>query len=115
MNIPRENELRIELDQNGWIIIEENDDGLEWYAEKYWIIKSSWSPNSIKLYLTFLIDPMIHHERKEGEGVWAVGTSINKPQDRAEAEGKPLVVLNKNWRQSIKNFAQELNVFRLKS
>ena len=91
MDIPRQNLLHTRLIENGWKVICGDHDGLEWYADEYWIIESIWSPFGLQLYLTFLVDPMIDGHRKDGQVVWAVGTSKSKPANRIEAEGKPLM------------------------
>lgn len=112
MNIPRQDKLRTRLIESGWEIMSQPYEGLEWYADEQWKIKSLWSPVGLELYLTFLIDPMIDGNRKDGEGVWAVGASLSPPQSRKEAEGPPLVVLNKNWNQSIGDFVNKLDNIR---
>ena len=58
---------------------------------------------------------MLDGSRKDGEGVWAVGTSDRPPQSRSEAEGKPLVVLNRRWSQSIPEFVEALNEIRVRA
>ena len=112
MDIPRQDELRLRLEESGWNVVEEIRTNLDWYADEMWCISSSWRPEGLQLFLTFLVDPMIDGNRKDGEGVWAVGTSDRPPQTRTEAEGKPLVVLNRRWSQSLLEFVQALNEIR---
>jgi hypothetical protein len=97
-------ELAAQLPEHGWQVIGVEDSGLEWWADEIWLIESLWSPKGFRLYLTFLVDPMADGQRAEGQNVWAVGTSIERPVDRVSAQGKPLLSLGHGWRSHLTEF-----------
>src|SRR5688500_8391653 len=55
-------ELLNQLPKFGWSVerIEDADTewpALEWWQDEVWILKSVWSPQDSRVYLTFLVDP----------------------------------------------------------
>jgi hypothetical protein len=97
-------ELAKQLPENGWQVLAVEDSGLEWWADEIWLIESLWSPKGFRLYLTFLVDPIADGQRAKGQNVWAVGTSIGRPVDRGNAQGKPLLSLGHGWRAHLAEF-----------
>jgi hypothetical protein len=105
-------ELAKQLPRNGWQIVNLEDSSLEWWADEIWLIESLWSPKGFRLYLIFLVDPMADSQRAKGQNVWAVGTSIERPDDRQSAEGKPLLSLGHGWRSHLAEFFADLSGLR---
>lgn len=105
-------QLEAVLLENGWRIIDRTTAGLEWWADEIWAIESERRPCGLKAYLTFLTDPMsFSHNRKRGEGVWAVlctakiAASPNEPEPIAE------ISLN-HWNENVNVVATKLGQFR---
>ena len=69
-----------------------------------WRIESLWSPIGSFAYVTFLVDPQSHHERKRGEDVWAVMASITRPVSRLNVEGEFTMSLGRGWKQELPAF-----------
>lgn len=96
------------LPQFGWELAEVEDDPQEWWADAIWRIESVWHTANPTRYLTLLVDPQRDGPRKKGEGVWAVGTSVERPRSRSEAEGAPLLTLGRGWRERLPDFLKRL-------
>lgn len=105
-------ELAARLPENGWRVLAVEESGLEWWADEVWLLESLWSPKGVRLHLTFLVDPMADARRAKGQSVWAVGTSIERPVDRASAEGKPLLSLGRGWGSQMAEFFDGLSALR---
>ncbi len=97
----------------GWELttIEELD---EWWADDVWHMRSVWSPQSEQFYLTYLVDPQFehHHQRKRGEGVWAVSASASLPASRIHAEGQLLFRIGHGWGERLSGFISDVAKFR---
>jgi hypothetical protein len=108
-------ELAKQLPRHGWQLVNLEDSSLEWWADEIWLIESLWSPQGFRCHLTFLVDPMADAQRVKGQHVWAVGTSIGRPDDRYAAEGKPLLSLGHGWRSQLAEFFAGLSELRNQS
>lgn len=73
------------LEVNGWDLVLEHTQDLEWWADEIWELKSRWTPLGGSAFITFLVDPMWEGNRRRGEGVWAVGCSPHFPINREAA------------------------------
>ena len=87
-------ELLNQLAEHGWDVEHiENavSEGpkLEWWADEIWILRSVWSPQDCRAYVTFLVDPQTPTEgRRRGEGVWAVKASLKRPRQWMQEEAR---------------------------
>ena len=107
----RYSELVEALSRQGWRVVERERDDLEWWADEIWTVESEWRPRGFSVYLTWLVDPMYDGDRQPGQAVWAVGTSVQRPKDRSEAEGKPILGLN-HWPRALAEFLEGLSRLR---
>jgi len=104
-------ELLNQLTVHGWRIACQEEE-LEWWADEMWRIESLWSPVGSLAYVTFLVDPQSHHERKGGEDVWAVIASITRPVNRLNVEGEFTMSLGRGWKQELPAFFEHLAFLR---
>lgn len=105
-------QLKDKLSENGWKISKIDEKPSKWWADEQWIIKSEWSPQGFTVYLTFLVDPQWDGTRKKSEGVWAIGASLDLPDDRPSAEGVHLIPIRPQWEKRLPNFITEINGLR---
>ena len=58
-------------------------DDLEWWADEVWKLKSTWSPEGVVVYLTFLVDPQHEGNRKKERlyGVLVVQKHLHYPEN----------------------------------
>ena len=104
-------ELLNQLAGHGWRVASQEEE-LEWWADEMWRIESLWSPVGSLAYVTFLVDPQSHHERKRGEDVWAVMASIARPVSRLNVEGEFTVSLGRGWKRELPAFFEHLAFLR---
>jgi hypothetical protein len=99
--------IKRSLSSHGWSVVEvEQPFEDEWWAAEIWRIESEWSPQGVRAYLTFLVDP-------EGErnAVWAVCASKQRPIRRPTNSG-PIMRLMNVWQQELPSFVNGLSQFR---
>lgn len=101
------------LETDGWQIEEIYSIDLEWWADEIWKLTSTWSPNSAKAYLTWLVDPQHDGLRRKGQSVWAVGASKKFPDSSREAQSEGAVSLNKSFKQELEEFSLNLENLRV--
>jgi hypothetical protein len=110
---PQQVALLQQLSETGWELAgtEELD---QWWADEVWRMRSTWSPQSAELYLTFLVDPQLdlHRKRKPGEGVWAVLASGSLPARWQGSEGDINFGLGHGWSERLEGFVEDLSTFR---
>jgi len=79
------------LEEDGWKLIGEIEDSLEWWADSILEFSSDKRPLDAQIYLTVLVDPQWgtteidyrkRQNRKSGQGIWAIGISANIPDER---------------------------------
>jgi hypothetical protein len=101
------------LSRQGWGVVRRDREGLEWWADEVWTVESEWAPRGFTVFLTWLVDPQRdeHGEPRPGEFVWGVGTSFQRPADRLEAEGHPLMGTNR-WPRDLPRFLAGLSKLR---
>jgi hypothetical protein len=104
-------ELLNQLAAHGWRIACQEEE-LEWWVDEMWRIESLWSPVGSLAYVSFLVDPQSHHERKRGEDVWAVMASDSRPVRRLNGEGEFTVSLGRGWKQGLPAFFKHLDSLR---
>ncbi|WP_299773308.1 hypothetical protein [uncultured Pseudoteredinibacter sp.] len=93
MKTPRE-KLESCIVENGWRIENVQYDGLDWWVDEIWELRSIWSPEGVSAYLSLLVDPLHEGARRKGQGVWAVGCSGESPASLEKACSNGTVTLN---------------------
>jgi hypothetical protein len=104
--------LRDYLEIKGWDIASITGTDLEWWADEIWELRSRWSPEGVKAFVTFLVDPQHDGLRKKGQYVWGIGVSARPPASRAEAEGACLSLTSIAKKQYVENFLERLAQLR---
>ena len=110
---PQQESLLDRLAGAGWELAG-TEDLDHWWADEVWHLRSVWSPQNAKFYLTFLVDPQfeIHRKRKPGEGVWAVLASVSLPVRWQAAEGEFTFSLGHGWLARMPDFIASVSKFR---
>jgi hypothetical protein len=102
--------IRRSLSSHGWSVVEvEHPYEDEWWAAEIWQIQSEWSPQGVRAYLTFLVDPMGGRN-----DVWAVCASRQRPTQQS-INDKPTMRLMNVWQQELPLFVNGLSQFRVES
>jgi hypothetical protein len=103
-------EIRRRLLNHGWEVaeIEQPFEDERWGAE-FWLIQSMWSPQGVRVYLTFLVDPMGGRDE-----IWAVHTAKEHPRQQP-LDGNPLLSLGRGWQKDLQTFLGSLDRFRAES
>src|SRR5262245_35007757 len=101
--------LRSALARSGWEVeaIEQPD---VWWIEEAWSLKSVWSPQGERAYLTFLVDPQ--STSRTTRPVWAVKASRALPTQWQDAANEPVLVFGSLWQSRVSGFVSELSRFR---
>lgn len=113
MNTQQQRILNALID-SGWTVLEQETSTPDWWAAETWILKSSWSPQNCRLYLTFLVDPQWEGERKESQGIWALKASLVKPTQWQEQDGEIALSLGRGWEEQLSEFMQSVAKLRNK-
>jgi hypothetical protein len=107
----RHRQMITKLSEHGWRVVRRERKDLDWWADEIWTVESEWAPQGLKVFLTWLVDPQGNDQRQPGQGVWAVGTCLQQPASRLEAEGDPLMSL-KHWPRELPAFLVGLSTLR---
>lgn len=107
----RHSQMIEKLSEQGWRVTSRQQDDLDWWADEIWAVESEWAPRGFTVYLTWLVDPQWDDNRQPGQAVWAVGTSLQHPAGRSEAEGPPLMSIN-HWLRDLTEFLVGLSALR---
>jgi len=99
----RHSQMIVKLSEHGWHVVSRERHHLDWWAEEIWTVESEWAPRGFTVFLTWLVDPQWDDHRQPGQAVWGVGTHLQRPEDRLEAEGEPLMSLN-HWPRELPQF-----------
>src|SRR5215510_8577560 len=101
--------LRSALTQSGWEVetIEEPD---MWWIEEAWCLRSVWSPQGQRAYLTFLVDPQA--TSRTARPVWAVKASRALPAQWQDFPDEPVLAFGSKWRSLVTSFVSQLSRFR---
>jgi len=100
------------LEIDGWHIEKIIDKDLEWWADEIWELKSTWSPQGSSAHLTFLVAPQHEGIRYKGQNILAIGASKILPKSRKVAEGIAVIILNKKFKENIREFSFKLDELR---
>jgi hypothetical protein len=100
--------IRDALSRHGWSVTDvEQPFEDEWWSAEIWRIESEWSPQGVRAYLTFLVDPM-----GSGDDVWAVCASKDRPTQRT-INCERAMRLRNVWQQELPKFVDDLSQFRV--
>lgn len=106
------------MPRHGWEVLKVEDDlaSSDWFVDELWEIESEWSPRGLKLWVTFVVDPLTSNlsERKKGQGVYAVKASRQKPTGWAIANDEVGLYLNSGWEARLPEFFDRLSALRQK-
>ena len=101
--------IRDALSRHGWSVTDvEQPFEDEWWSAEIWRIESGWSPQGVRAYLTFLIDPL------GGSVVWAVHASRDRPRQRP-IDCDPAMRLRNVWQQELPQLVDKLPQLRTDS
>lgn len=104
-------EIRKQLLEYGWKIIRVDESfENEWWMAETWIIESEWSPQGVRAYLTYLVDPQ---DDSHAPNVWQVTASTDRPVARPIGEDdKPSLLLGRGWQKGLRAFLKDLDQLR---
>ncbi|MBV0934738.1 hypothetical protein [Marinobacterium weihaiense] len=111
MKTPKE-KLADDLGANGWYLEVEIVEDLDWWADEIWEMRSTWSPEGVPAYITFLVDPQHQGARKKGQAVWGVGNSPKLPATLEEAQCNGVVSLNDIFKNKAEEFMHSFETLR---
>jgi hypothetical protein len=107
------------LPQYGWEVINVEDHlrgstALDWFIDELWEVESVWTPKGLKVWITFVVDPMAPSlgERKKGQGVWAVIAGLRKPTGWGIEDDEVGLILNAGWEKRLPEFFSGLSDLR---
>jgi hypothetical protein len=100
------------LEVEGWQISNIDKSDLEWWADEIWELESTWSPQGVKSFLTFLVDPQHDGVREKGQEVWGIGCSSAYPNSRNDAESGGTIGFGKSFKKDISSFLMKLDALR---
>lgn len=107
------------LPQYGWEMMNVEDylrgwTDPDWIIDELWELKSIWTPQGLKVWITFLVDPQAPCliERKKGQSVWAVKASLQKPSDSRLRDSEIYLSLNAGWEKRLPEFFSRLSGLR---
>jgi hypothetical protein len=101
------------LPRYGWEVTTVEDHlrgstAVDWFIDELWEVESIWSPNGLKVWISFVVDPMAPFPRKKGQGVWAVKAGLRKPTGRGIADDEVGLILNAGWENRLPEFFSRL-------
>lgn len=105
--------------QYGWEVINVEDllhssTVPEWFIDELWEVESAWTPKGLKVWITFVVDPMAPklNERKKGQGVWAIKACLQKPTGWGVENDEVGLMLNAGWEKQLPAFFSKLSDLR---
>lgn len=117
--ITQRNKLFELLPQYGWEVkdVEEQlsgSTGIDWFIDELWEVESIWTPKGLKIWITFVVDPLSPNlrERKKGEYVWAVKAGLQKPIGWGIEDNQAELTLNARWEKRLPEFFKQLSDLR---
>jgi hypothetical protein len=104
------------LIDEGWELIERNEENMFWWCDEYWTIRSIRENWGLELFILFLVDPQWDAPRKKGQGIWAITATEKFPENRSEAsQGIALLCMSKRkFDTKLKEFIASVNEYRRK-
>jgi len=106
------------LPRCGWDVVNVEDHlrslGPDWFIDELWEVESVWTPNGLKVWITFLIDPQVEilSNRKKRQDVWAVKAGVRKPTGWNIEDDEVGLMLNAGWEKRLPEFFSRLSDLR---
>lgn len=104
------------MPSHGWEVVNVEGEltASGWFVDELWEVDSSWSPVGLKLWVSFVVDPLMPnlHERKKGQGVYAVKAARRKPTGWGIADDEIGLYLNGGWEDRLPEFFDRLSALR---
>ena len=102
----RGEELIALLPEHGWRVVSRTCEMLDWWADEVWTLESVWTPMGVRIFLTFLIDPM------DDNNVWALAASDCVMADRLAAPYGCTIRLRHVWSKRLPAWFEALDKLR---
>jgi hypothetical protein len=103
--------LLAELINSGWELMERND-GVEWWLEESWQIRSVKQQWGFELQVLFLVDPMFEGAEKS-RGVSTVTAAEKVPEERPHGNRVAMLSLRHGrFDENLTTFINALNTYR---
>lgn len=97
----------------GWEQVEVDVEGVGWWADEHWRIRSTREARGLELVLTFLVDPTFDAPRRKGRGIRAVAASPDMPREpRDVLGGIELCMYKGRFDEKLAVFLDELDEHR---
>ena len=106
-------QLYASLLERGWEQIEVDEEGVDWWADEHWRIRSIRNRWGLELILTFLVDPMWDGPRRKGQGIWAIVATEQLPRERPDADKAiGLCLYKRRFDAELAEFMNVLDTYR---
>lgn len=97
----------------GWEQVEIDEEGVGWWADEHWRIRSTREARGLELVLTFLVDPAFDAPRRKGQAIRAVTASSDMPREpRDVLGGIELCMYKGRFDEKLAVFLDELDEHR---
>ena len=73
------------LIDEGWELVEVNEDNRHWWCDEHWVIRSVRENWGLEFMIFFLVDPHGDSVRKKGQGIWQIAATVAFPENWIEA------------------------------
>jgi hypothetical protein len=102
--ITQRNKLIKLLPRYGWEVINVEDHlrsstDPDWFIDELWEIESVWTPEGLKIWITFLVDP---------QAPSLIEASLRQPPDSRIGDAEIYLSLNAGWENRLPEFFSRL-------
>ncbi len=103
------------LSESGWEQLEVNEEGIDWWGDEMWKMRSIREQWGMELYLTFLVDPLWEGPRKKSQGIWAILATSEFPTDWRQPHGKiaTLSMAKRKFGPKLNAFIRDIHAYRI--
>jgi hypothetical protein len=105
----QQTQLEEALEREGWRVVERAANP-HWWAAEIWTIESLWRPVGRRLWVMFLVDPLLYKPGRTEQPVWAVGLNSVPPESLDRPSGEPIG--KGHWAESLKVILDQVRQFR---
>jgi len=107
------------MPRHGWEVLSvdaelRHSTASDWFVDELWEVESMWSPRGVKLWVTFVVDPLTPNlsERKKGQGIYVVKAARQKPTGWAIENDEAGLYLNSGWEDRLPEFFDQISALR---
>ena len=101
------------LSESGWEQDQIVTDGLEWWADEMWKLRSVKESWGFEIWLTCMVDPHWEGARRKGQGVGFIGATVHQPEVRdEESSGAALSMRRGRFDEKLEVFIADLDRMR---